>query len=95
MESFMPYEVRRFQNKYGRIELNFFLEDTQSIILQQAINVFVSSREPYSVTIFTTSDKQPTYYNLNGNIIECPHDFILINMKNFIKENVDNELIKE
>ena len=53
----MPYEVRRFQNKYGRIELNFFLEDTQSIILQQAINVFVSSREPYSVTIFTTSDK--------------------------------------
>lgn len=83
-ECLMPHDVKKIANIIGKIELDFILEDTKNKYLQQAINVFVSSREPYSVKIFTNSDKLPSYYDLNGNIIECPHDFMRRDVNKFI-----------
>ena len=52
------------------------LKDTKNKYIQQAVNVFIASREPYSVKIFTNNDRLVTYYDLNGNLIESPHDFM-------------------
>lgn len=84
--SFMPHDVKRMAKELGKIELNFILDDTKNIYLQQAINLFISSREPYSVKIFTNNEKLATYYDLNGNIIECPHDFMRRDVGQFIEE---------
>lgn len=90
--SFMPYNVQGFMKEIGKIELNFFLENTTNKYLQQAINLFVSSREPYSVKIFTNNKNLPNYYDQCGNIIQCPHDFMRRNVNSYI-ENED-ELTK-
>ena len=87
-QSYMPYDIKRIAKEIGKIELSFVLEDTQNTYLQQAINVFVSSREPYSVKIFTNNEILATYYDLNGNIIECPHDFMRRDVNKFIEESV-------
>ena len=90
--SFMPHDVKKLHSELGGIELSFVLQDTQSKILQQAINIFVSSREPYSVKIFTNSEKLPTYYDVNGNLIECPHDFMRRDVNDFIEiEDMEHE----
>ena len=85
-ESFMPHDVKRLQRDVGKIELSFVLDSTQNVYLQQAINIFVSSREPYSVKIFTNNETLPTYYDPNGNLIECPHDFMRRDVNNFLEE---------
>ncbi|MBO5394809.1 MAG: hypothetical protein J6A28_02770 [Clostridia bacterium] len=85
----MPYDVARKARKLGqKIELNIFLFDMDNIVLQQAINNFISSREPYSVKIFTNMERLSTYYDTNGNLIECPHDFMRRDVNKFIEENV-------
>ncbi len=90
--SFMPHDVKKLHGELGGIELSFILQDTQNKILQQAINIFVSSREPYSVKIFTNSEKLPTYYDVNGNFIECPHDFMRRDVNDFIEiDDIENE----
>ena len=93
--SFMPGDIKRFAKELGKIELSFVLEGTQNIYIQQAINVFVSSREPYSVKIFTNNNKLPTYYDLNGNLIECPHDFMRRDVRQFIEDEIDLQSEKQ
>ena len=83
--SFMPYDVKRMAKKIGKIELTFILENTQNKYIQQAINIFISSRESYSVKIFTNKEKLSSYYDLDGNMIECPHDFMRRDINNFIE----------
>ena len=92
-KGYMPYDVARKSRKLGqKIELNIFLFHMDNIVLQQAINNFVSSREPYSVKIFTNKEKLSTYYDTNGNIIEWPHDYMRRNMNDFIEiNNTENE----
>lgn len=90
-QCFMPYDVRRLKKEVGAFEINFFLIDTQNRYLQQAINVFVSSREPYSVKIYTNNRKLPSYWDLEGNAIECPHDFMRRNVYDYIYENNTKE----
>ena len=91
--AFYPSDVKECMKLAGKIELNFFLYNTQSKLLQQAINIFISSREPYSVKIFTTNDKLPTYYDQTGNIIQCPHDYMTRDVNKFIEQ--DDTIIKE
>lgn len=86
-KSFMPYDVNKIAKSLGKIELTFILEGTKNIYLQQAINVFVSSREPYSVKIITNNKNLATYYDLDGNIIECPHDFMRRDVNRFIEQS--------
>lgn len=91
-QSFMPYDMTRMAKSLGKIELCFILDDIQNQYLQQAINIFISSREPYSVKIFTNNKNLSTYYDLNGNLIECPHDFMRRDVRNFIeKEDEEKE----
>ena len=85
--SFMPHDIKKLAKDIGKIELSFILYGTKNKLLQQSINIFVSSREPYSVKIFTNNEKLPTYYDLNGNLIECPHDFLKRDVNQFIEEN--------
>ena len=88
MSGYMPYDVARKSKKMGqKIELNIFLCDMDNVVLQQAINNFVGSREPYSVKIFTNKEQLATYYDANGNIIECPHDFMRRDVTNFIEKS--------
>lgn len=74
--SFFPSDVRDFHKNYKRLEVNFFLIDSQNKDLQKAINNFISAREPYSVKIFTTNERFSTYYDQGGNLIQSPHDFM-------------------
>ena len=91
-ESLIPYDVSRLARKVGKIELDFILDGTQNKFLQQAINIFISSREPYSVKVFTNNDRLPTYYDTSGNLIECPHDYLRRNVNEFIYDvSAENE----
>ena len=90
-ECFMPHQVAKLAKQYGNIELNFFLQDISNVYLQQAVNLFVSSREPYSVKIFTNKATLCTYYDPMGNIIECPHDFMRRDVNKFIDIKTDLE----
>lgn len=83
-ESLTPYDVRRLARRVGKIEVDFILNGTENKFLQQAINLFISSREPYSVKIFTNSKSLPTYYDTSGNLIECPHDYMRRNVNEFV-----------
>lgn len=84
IDSFMPYDVKKFCKDFTKIELNIFLFDMSNKYLQQAINCFISAREPYSVKMFITAERLSTYYDIDGNIIECPHDFMRRDINKFI-----------
>ena len=81
----MPHDITNLARKLGKIELNIFLYDCKSAYLQQAINNFISSREPYSVKVFTTKNRLASYCDQVGNIIECPHDFMQRDVRNFVQ----------
>jgi len=83
----MPNEVGEFSKKIEKIELCFFLIDVNNVYLQQSINTFIASREPYSVKIFTNNEKLPTYYNQTGDIIQSPHDYMTRNVRDYITYN--------
>ena len=91
IESFMPHHVAEFSKQEQKIELNFFLHDADNKYLQQAINLFVTGREPYSVKMFA-SGKLKTYYDQCGNPMECPHDFMRRDVNKFIQDEEPNEL---
>jgi len=91
--TFMPSDISRFARNLGKIELSFVLDSTQNVYLQQAINDYIYSREPFSVKIFTNNDRLPSYCNLNGDFIECPHDYLRKNVNNLLtqKSNLEKE----
>ena len=89
--SLIPSDIRDFQKEIGKIELNFFLEDTKNPMLQRAINIFIASREPYSVKVFTNNQRLPSYAEQNGNFIECPHDYIRKDVNRFIENEEEKE----
>lgn len=91
---YMPCDVAKQSRKLGqKIELNIFLFKIDNLAVQQAINIFVSCREPYSVKIFTNEERLTTYYDANENLIQCPHDYINIDVKKFItfENNIEKE----
>ena len=73
----IPYFLERKLTQSGKIEINIFLQDMQNKHLQQAINSYLSSRSPYSIKLFTNEKFLCTYYDLAGNIIQSPHDYML------------------
>lgn len=85
LKSFMPFDIARISKKLViEIELNVFLCDMKNVELQQAINNFIASREPYSVKIFSTNERLASYYDQNGNLIQSPHDYMTRNVYDFI-----------
>lgn len=90
LKSPMPYDIKRIINKIGKIELNVFLVNTSNVYLQSVINLFVSSREPYSVKIFTNSKRLPSYSDVNGVLIESPHDYMRVDVNKFINLGMKN-----
>ncbi len=80
----MPYDITKMIRKIGDFELNIFLINTKNKFLQQAINNFISAREPYSIKVFATSSQLPSYLDQNGNLMQSPHDF----MFGKVKENI-------
>ena len=87
VKCFMPHHVAEFSKNEQKIELNFFLHDADNKYLQQAINLFVTGREPYSVKMFA-SGKLKTFYDQMGNLMENPHDFMSRNVNNFIEDEL-------
>ena len=89
----MQSEIGSIARETGKIELNLFLIDTKSPYLQRAINNLISSREPYSIKIFTNNERLPSYRDQAGNIIQCPHDFMTRNVNDFIEheEEIESE----
>lgn len=92
----IPMDIEFSNNKLRRqsekIEVNFFLEDTSNPHLQKAINNFISSRELYSVKIFTNNERLPSYRDQANNIIEDPHDYVSRNARDFIKDDTQMEM---
>ena len=70
--------------KFGAFEINFFLEDTENILIQKAVNNFISSRAPFSVKLFTNLEHLPTYLDEGDNRIEAPHDYLSMNVRDYI-----------
>jgi hypothetical protein len=85
MSAPMPYEITNFYREIAPFELNFILDGNKNIYVQQAINNFISSREPFSVKIFTTKTL-PTYLDQNKTPIENPHDYMKRNVQDFIEQ---------
>lgn len=85
-----PLDIEKAIKEIGEIELNIFLVDTENKFLQQAVNNYLSSRLPYSVKIFTNNEKLCTYYDQNGNFIQAPHDYINVNVYNYISIDYNN-----
>jgi len=75
-DSYLMSDIAEYSKKFKKIEINFFLYNTQNNVLQKAINNFISSRTPYSVKIFTTNKRLSSYYDQAGNLIQSPHDFM-------------------
>ena len=87
----MPSDIVSVMQDVGKIEINFFLIGSKNVYLQRAINNLISSREPYSVKIFTTNKRLPSYQDQAGNRIECPHDFMTKNILNYIQSEDEIE----
>lgn len=80
-----PKSITNAVKRFGKIELNVILIDTKNTFLQRAINNFLSSREPYSIKIFTTNRYLPSYHDELGTLIECPHDYMRCNIKDYVQ----------
>lgn len=80
-------KVENCGEKLGKIELNFFIDGDINKYLQEAINCYITARARYSVKLFS-KNKLKTYYDLDGNVI-CPHDYMPVNVADFIKEDDD------
>lgn len=78
------------KSKGIRAELDIFLVDNKSVVLQKAINNFLSARMPISIKVFSTN-KLLSYFDQNGIMIECPHDFMVINVNNYIEYQEETE----
>lgn len=81
----MPYEITNFYRKNQKFELNFILKDTKNVYLQEAINNLISSREPFSIKVFSNGNL-PTYFDQMGNFIQSPHDYIKKDVSGFIED---------
>ena len=89
----MPADIGMTLRRLCKAELCFFLEDTQNVFIQRAINNFVATRETnYKVKIFTTNNKLSTYLDQGGTKIENPHDYISPNVLDNLSWN-ENENI--
>ena len=80
----MAYQVNSFVKKYGKMDIDFFLYTTQNKDIQRAINNFVSARESYVVKVFTDNKFLPSYITQNQQRIESPHDYLSMNINNFL-----------
>ena len=91
----LPYDIAQKIRKIDKkIELNILLIGTENVLIQQAINNYLSSREPYSIKLFTTGKTFPTNYDQCGNLVQWPHDYLSVNVDGYIKEQAeDNELL--
>lgn len=58
-----------------KLELNILLNGCKNIYLQQAINKFVASRNPFVIKIFSNKELA-THYTYDGQLIQCPHDYL-------------------
>lgn len=80
----MPFDITSFSREVAKFELNFILKNTHNKFIQEAINNFISSREPFSVKIFS-SQGLPSYRDQAKNLIESPHDYMKRNIQDFIE----------
>lgn len=87
-------DVQDFMDQVGKIELNFFLKDVDNKFLQQAINSYIASRTTYSVKLFSNK-KLCSYFDLAGNVIECPHDYMSLSVKDFVKNEQNTEKLEK
>lgn len=71
----MPLELTKMIKKNLPMVLNVFLIDAKNVHLQRALNNYIGSREPYSIRVFSTQRKFPSYYDQSGNAIQTIHDF--------------------
>ena len=86
LHAYAPFihEMSDAYYNHGKFEVNFFLEDTENVLIQRAINNFLSSRTPFSVKVFTNLEKLPTYVDEGGCFIETPHDYLTMNVRDYI-----------
>ena len=89
--SIMPFDIDKHIKKTGNIELNIFLHNTENVDIQRAINLFISSRTPYSIKIFTNNERLPSYADSMGTLIESPHDFLTMNTNTIINDSPSYE----
>lgn len=75
----MPYEITKLAKKLEVKEIYIFLQNQQNVYVGQAINNFISSREPYAIKLFTSQPHLSTNYDQMGNLVQSPHDYISIN----------------
>ena len=68
-------------------EIVIIIKDIDNNYLQNAINSHISSRTKHSYKVFTNQEKLCNYYDLTGNIIQSPHDYINQNINIYSNSN--------
>ncbi len=65
------------KNDNQQVEINFILTaENINKNLQRAINDLIYSRLPFLVRVLTNQKELASYYTLNGEFIEVPHDYV-------------------
>ena len=80
---YISENIQDFCKNVRPIELNFILRGIDNQYLQSAVNNYISTRNPYSVKVYADKDLC-NYYDLAGNIIEPVHDYIGMDINQFI-----------
>ncbi len=80
----LSFDISNFVEKNGRHEIVFILRDMKDRRLQQAVNNFLSERSRYVVKVFSDSNLA-SCLDEGGNLVQCPHDYVSINIKHFIE----------
>lgn len=81
----MSFDISNFIEKNGRHEIVFILRDMKNRRLQQAVNNFLSERSKYVIKVFSDSSLA-SVLDEGGNLVQCPHDYVSIDIKHFIEE---------
>lgn len=86
----MQYDVDKIIENLGRVHLVFLLNEVKNKNIYHAINNYLGSRCRYPISVFTTEERLGNSYMSNGQLVEPVHDYRLINLQNFLKNEAEN-----
>ena len=90
------HKIKVMERETGKkFEMNILLDGNKNILLQQVVNNYLTSREPYSIKVFTTADKLITNFDQCNNWAQAIHDYLSVRFKDYVKKppTCEEELI--
>ena len=87
----LSFDIDVAVKKIPKFELNIFCFSKQNIYLQMAMNDYISYRLPYSIKLFTDSERLCTYFTSTGGFMQAPHDYLSMDINKFMEREVEEQ----